>query len=186
MEKSKKEFRKKALAKRNQISKWEREKASGEIVKKIVNLPEYIKAKTVLSYHPLEGEVNVREVTKKALDDGKKVYLPKTYGKNERRMDFIRYDNFSQLTKGDFGVMVPEAGELFLGGGAFVIVPGAAFDRKGNRMGYGKGYYDGFFGKQTMLIKAGVCFEGLLYDDIPVDCHDVRMDMVITERTIIS
>ena len=66
-----------------------------------------------------------------------------------------------------------------------VIVPGVAFDKKYNRMGYGKGYYDRFLKDMTAL-KIGVCHSFQLVDEIPSEPHDIKMDMIVTEREIWS
>ena len=63
---------------------------------------------------------------------------------------------------------------------AVSITPGLAFDRDGGRIGYGGGFYDRFFAEHK-VIKAGVAFHGQILDDLHLEEHDVRMDMVVTD-----
>ena len=67
-----------------------------------------------------------------------------------------------------------------------VIFPGAAFDIEGNRIGYGKGYYDKYISKLTYQpYKIGICYDFQLLDEIPSDTHDIKLDKIITEhRTV--
>ena len=65
-----------------------------------------------------------------------------------------------------------------------IIIPGVAFDRKKNRMGRGKGYYDRFLSKMKAP-KMGICFEFQLFDDIPNDENDVKMDYIVSENELI-
>ena len=66
-----------------------------------------------------------------------------------------------------------------------IIVPGVAFDRKCNRMGRGKGYYDRFLSQHRDMFKIGICFEFQLFDDIPNNQDDVKMDMLVSENDLI-
>ena len=66
-----------------------------------------------------------------------------------------------------------------------IVAPGLAFDRRGGRLGYGKGYYDRFLHQiRGDATKLAVCFECQLFPEIPVLPHDVRMDLVVTENAI--
>ena len=65
-----------------------------------------------------------------------------------------------------------------------VVVPAVAYDRRGNRIGRGKGYYDRLL-HDTRAIKVGVAYDFQLVDDIDAEVHDVAVDYVITERGII-
>ena len=66
----------------------------------------------------------------------------------------------------------------------WIIVPGVAFDKKLNRLGRGKGYYDKLL-VQTSATKIGICYELQLFDEIPAEPHDIKMDFIITENNII-
>src|SRR5690606_25232452 len=94
--------------------------------------------------------------------------------------------SLEELSPGTFGVMEPpEKEEIVLKDIDVVVVPGVAFDRNGYRIGYGAGYYDNFLPKLKSDAKnIAVAFEMQLRDLIPVESHDVKMDMIITEQGI--
>ena len=66
----------------------------------------------------------------------------------------------------------------------WIVVPGVAFDRRMNRLGRGKGYYDRLL-RQTPARKIGICYGLQLVDEIPAEPHDIQMDLIITENDII-
>jgi len=65
-----------------------------------------------------------------------------------------------------------------------VIIPGRAFDRKGNRVGRGRGHYDKFLLDMPRAIKIGVCFHNQLFGSVPQEKHDIQLDYVITNKGI--
>lgn len=143
-------------------------------VKLIRELDCYNKANAVMLYMPIKGEADVTGL----LSDEKVFLLPVT-----ERSDMFAC-KAGVLESGAFNVPEPkdktpfDKKEIDL-----VIVPGVAFDRKGNRTGYGKGYYDRFL-KDMSALKIGVCHSFQLLDEIESEEHDVKMDMIVTEREV--
>ena len=178
----KKKFREEALAKRNSIPSEVRAEKGRQITEHILQSNVYKQAKTVFSFVSMGSEVETREILRQAWKDGKIVAVPKT--EKGRKMIFLRIDSFADLKEGRFGVMepvtgeevVPETGDLFL-------VPGALFDRKKNRVGYGGGYYDTYFEKYRGYRKIGIAFsEQITETDIPVAEYDIPLDDIVTEN----
>ena len=178
----KKKFREEALAKRNSIPSEVRAEKGRQITEHILQSNVYKQAKTVFSFVSMGSEVETREILRQAWRDGKTVAVPKT--ENGRKMIFLRIDSFADLKEGRFGVMepttgeevVPETGDLFL-------VPGALFDRKKNRVGYGGGYYDTYFEKYRGYRKIGIAFsEQITEMDIPTAEYDIPLDDIVTEN----
>ena len=135
-------------------------------------------ASTVMMYYPLGDEVDVAPVIELLAENGKTVVLPQVTG--ETSMVVRRYSGKADLQEGAFGIMEP-CGELFTDYEAIdvAIIPGMAFDRHGNRLGRGKGYYDRFLPLlPTRVYKIGVCFPFQLLDNIPTEEHDIKMDVV--------
>ncbi len=148
---------------------------NGERFSEIIRGMEYYrKAQTVMLYMPVKGEADVT-----GLLCDKKVFLtPVTDG------DDIYACRVGELVKGVFGVMEPAVKEVFDKEKIdLVLVPGVAFDKKGNRMGFGKGYYDRFL-ENINALKIGVCHSFQLVDSVPSEKHDVKMDIIVTEREI--
>ncbi|WP_029067374.1 5-formyltetrahydrofolate cyclo-ligase [Lachnobacterium bovis] len=192
----KKEFRKNALAQRKKIPKDVKNQKSQKIVKKIVESKEYALSDIIFAYAALEDEVNLDELITKALSDGKSVYLPKV---EEDSMQFFKIKSLDDLEKGTFNVREPKAickafddriydliscQETDLNKSSkhqiITYTPGVAFTRKGDRMGYGKGYYDRFFEKYPNLLKIGIAFEEQIYPTTYSQEYDVGLDEVIT------
>ena len=85
----------------------------------------------------------------------------------------------SPTTVGDFNILEPQ-NDPYTGGFDLIIVPGVAFDRHGNRIGRGKGYYDRFLCQHLDVKRIGICFDFQLVDEVPTDPLDIKMDEVIS------
>jgi len=131
-------------------------------------------------------EVALSKAIGKSFVEGKKVYLPKTWLK-ERRLTFHRVYSFSDLVPGPFGLLEPNPKneETDLGSLDVMFVPGLAFDVKGYRLGYGGGFYDRML-RETSALKVGVCYSFQLVESLPVEPHDVPVDLILTEDGIIQ
>ena len=147
---------------------------------------EFAEARVVALYAPIHNEVDTAEVMQAALASTKIVLFPAIC---HNGLEFRRITNSSVLRRGAFNILEPDATcpvhspeEADL-----IVVPGVTFDICGRRIGYGKGYYDKSLhqleGKGRMV---GFCYDFQLVDEIADDPHDVKMDMIITERRTIS
>ena len=144
----------------------------------ILNSENYKKAETVFSFVSMGSEVETKDILEQAWKDGKTVAVPKT-GKG-RVMVFLKIESFADLQKGRFGVMEPVTeAELIPGEDDLFLVPGALFDRKKNRIGYGGGYYDRFIKKHPHAILIGVGYDFQLVEEVPVLRHDQKMHRII-------
>lgn len=168
-------FRKEMLEKRMSIVK---DCTSCAMANQIRQIEAYKNAKNVMIYLPVKNEVDVSLLIN---DSDKNFLVPVMEGD-----DIYACHLTMQLKIGRFGICEPvervkmEKNEIDI-----VIVPGVAFDRNFNRMGYGKGYYDRFL-KDMKALKIGVCHSFQLVDEIPSEPHDIKMDMIVTEREIWS
>ncbi len=178
------------------MPKEERDRKSADIMERIFQSDWYREAGIVLAYVNFRSEVDTGELLRKALLDGKKVYCPRVEGE---KMNFYRILSPDDLEKGYGGIMEPLAKveNLFSVHEAFsdyclMVIPGSAFDRECNRMGYGKGYYDKYLdlisekdaGLTFKIRSVGICFECQMQERIPVEAYDRKMDMVVTEKRI--
>lgn len=133
-------------------------------------------AETVLAYWSMDDEVYTHDFVNKWAGS-KTLLLPCVKGDE---LEFRYFDGEERLQPGE-GYAIPEpVGELFTDWGKIdlILVPGVAFDKSGNRLGRGKGYYDKVL-KQTGACKVGVCFDFQLVERVPVEPHDVKMDRVV-------
>ncbi len=176
----KKQIRESLLQKRELHTKTEED--TNKIIEKLLSLPEIKKAKYILLYYPHRNEVNTLPLIKKFLKEGKNVLLPKVQGNN---IIPIIFKDFSQLKEGYAGIKEPEGKPVSPEKIDIVIVPGVAFDRKGHRLGYGKGYYDRFLSK-TDALKIGLAYDFQIVENLPAEEHDVPLDLIITPTQIIQ
>lgn len=133
-------------------------------------------AETVLAYWSMDDEVYTHDFVNKWAGS-KTLLLPCVKGDE---LELRYFDGEERLQPGE-GYAIPEpVGELFADWGKIdlILVPGVAFDKSGNRLGRGKGYYDKVL-KQTGAYKLGVCFDFQLVECVPVEPHDVKMDRVV-------
>lgn len=138
-------------------------------------------AKKILIYHSMMGEVSTINFMNKWKAE-KEFYLPVVQGED---LNFKKYTSNADLKRSAFGVLEPRSEDIIdYKKVDLIIVPGVAFDRKKNRLGHGKGYYDKFLSKINKT-KMGVCFDFQLLDMLVVEDFDIPMDYIISENDII-
>jgi len=144
------------------------------------------------SYAPSKGEVNPNvflDLLRRMKLDRPLMAFPrvagKVAGKNTLSMHFALLE---ELAPGSYGIPEPkDSAQVVLPENIDVIlVPGLAFDRSGNRLGYGKGYYDHYLlalSQEALVV--GIGYDECLYDEIPAEDHDVRMDYIVTPTEVL-
>ena len=137
----------------------------------------YKQAKTIYGYLPYNQEVRTTPMLQRALDDGKRVAVPKCYGDEMR---FIYLDDLSKVEKGYCGIPEPiEDGPIADDETALVLMPGLAFDKEGHRMGYGGGFYDKFLEKEPNHPTLALCYGFQMFPYLETEDHDIPVDTVI-------
>ena len=137
----------------------------------------YKNAKSIYGYLPYNQEVRTVAMLEQALKDGKRVAVPKCYGDEMR---FIWMDDLSKVEKGYANIPEPIADEPIADDEtALVLMPGLAFDPKGNRMGYGGGFYDKFLARETNHPTLALCYDFQMMDHLEVEAHDLPVDVVL-------
>ena len=148
----------------------------------VMTLPEYVRAEKVMCYASLPEEVETGSLLRAIRGSGRELFLPRTH--RDGRMDAVRVTDDTAFETDRMGIMVPASGaELPPGKLDLVLVPGIAFDRTGNRIGFGRGYYDRFLAK-CVCPAVGLAFEAQLVDGIRPQVHDVPMHRIVTEKTV--
>ena len=143
----------------------------------------YKNAKCIMLYTRLGNETDTKDIINQALSDNKKLVFPVTDGKSGK-ITLYYADGSTEFVIGTFSVSEPKNSDLADPLAIDVIlIPGIAFDKSGNRVGFGKGCYDMFLPK-TKAIKIGFCYHFQICDKIPADQHDIKMDYIITEMGI--
>lgn len=168
----------------------DRENLSKQICLKAKDYVEANNLSEISCYFPISNEVDTREIFDYCLLKQKNIYVPHIYPNSEMKM--IRLDFLSdlQVTKhglfqirGDPKTLMSR--ELNLDKLEVIFTPLLAYDHRKNRLGYGKGYYDKFFSKcPSHVTKIGLAFYAQEAGQIPTENHDIRLDLIITEKTV--
>lgn len=188
----KKELRKEAKSYRKSLSESDRLDKSSAIISNLKALKEFQKAEVFLMYASLPDEVETLSLIREFTEDGKKqVYCPVTQGDE---MEFYRISSVDDLKEGNFHVLEPEPLkerllELQKDIHYCMLMPGLMFDKKGNRLGYGKGYYDKYLArvpKEVNLTTIALSYEKMIKVVIPTEGMDWKTKYIVTEDRIVS
>lgn len=162
---------------------------SGKVCTRLLTSDWYEKSRFIFGYYPLGNEVDCRRFLVQALLDGKVVALPVTSRQrlgedsNLYGMEFFQVTSMTQVVEGAFHVMEPTMDcPLIQTDDAVVIVPGVVFDCEGNRLGYGRGYYDRYFARFPDLYRVAVAYEQQMEEKLAVLPTDIRMHRIYTEE----
>lgn len=157
-----------------------RKSAAEEVFDRLEKTAAFLLADRIMMYHSLPDELYTHDFLKK-WSGKKRFYLPRINGVD---LEVLPYEE-SRLELGTFHIEEPTGNEITDPSEIeLVVVPAVAYDRKGKRLGRGKGFYDRFL-QHTKATKVGVGYEFQLVDELPAEPHDIPMDMVITQKTTI-
>jgi 5-formyltetrahydrofolate cyclo-ligase len=180
------ELRKSSLARREAMPAAERQAAAGAIAARPFPLP--INPGVIVSgFSPLKSEINPLPLLRKLADAGAKLALPVVAGRG-KPLIMRAYAFGQELNSGVWGIREPkdDAPEV---DPDILIVPLAAFDRHGNRIGYGAGYYDMTINRlraRKPVTAVGIAYAAQEVPDVPVTERDARLDLVLTEHETID
>lgn len=161
-----------------QLSGW-----SSSLLEKLESHPLFRSAQTLFLYYSLSDEVQTHEFIRK-WNQEKRIVLPVVSGDN---LELRYFTDTQSLKKGCFGIGEPTDGQLAKENEIdLALIPGVAFDRLGNRLGRGKGYYDRTLKRLGHAYRIGICFDFQIQEKVPTEENDCRMDEVWTENGPIS
>lgn len=180
------ELRQEMRAERAKLSEEEVGRASQLIFERTIELPQVRDAKIVLVYADFDNEVRTGELTGWLLYNGKKVALPLIDDEDDE-LDAVPYRG-NVLVKTKFGFAAPQKGTQLLDPASVdvVICPGLAFTQSGERLGFGKAYYDQFFARAPQAYRIGLAYSFQVVGDIPAEAHDARVNAVVTPDRVFS
>jgi 5-formyltetrahydrofolate cyclo-ligase len=180
----KKILRKQVLELRFNLSSEERKRKSQEIGQRLFSIPEFHEARTILFFASFRSEVETGDMIRRALAMGKRVVLPKV---KDRELALFRITDFDKdVAPGAWNIPEPAKGTPSdLQDIDLIIVPGAAFDEKGNRLGYGAGFYDKLLSDYRKTTIA-LAFEVQIVPTVPADQHDIPIKKIVTEKRVIT
>ncbi|MCB1496133.1 MAG: 5-formyltetrahydrofolate cyclo-ligase [Bauldia sp.] len=174
-----------ALARRDALDDEARRAADAAIAESAMRLLEPLRFQCLSGFLPIRSECDPRPVMDAALGRGADVALPAFI--DRETMVFRSYSPGDPLVAAGFGTREPGAGAAVVAPDV-ILMPLAAFDRSGTRIGYGKGHYDRAIatmrraGRDPLLV--GLAFSVQEVDRIPAEPHDVRLDRLVTDRGV--
>lgn len=168
---------------RADMTRTERFEKSMQIFEQLITVPEFKRADRIYTYVSMDNEIDTIMLIDYSLSLEKRVFVPRVSGKN---MEFYEISDISELNPGYMGIYEPDINgkEPDYSRTGFMCMPGLAFDRSYNRIGYGGGFYDRYLSVDNKLYKAALAYEAQLLESIPAQDGDVRPDMIVTEESI--
>ena len=181
-------IRKDILKIRMNMPKSEVIEKSEKIKNRLFEISKYRNAQTILFYISYDNEVYTHNMIKESMSRGKTIVVPKSDKKN-RKLILSELTNWKDLEVGAYNILEPKKNyikEVSIESIDLIIVPGVVFDRNGNRIGHGMGYYDRLLKKSHNIPRIGLAFEFQIVKKIPIESHDLPVNKIITENRIIN
>lgn len=166
---------------RRSLSEHERREASEAISARIRLLPELLTTRVVLVYAASPYEVDVEAAANHLRTRGVRTLYPRVRGDD---LDLVPVARLDELVDGHRGIREPRGPAADPGIVDAVLVPGVAFDLRGRRLGQGGGHYDRLLPQIDDAMRIGVAFTCQIVPQVPMDDHDIEMDLLVTERSV--
>jgi 5-formyltetrahydrofolate cyclo-ligase len=188
MEENKDVLRGAAMSRRRSLSRSNCQLWSRSIQAKALKLPQYLAARSVALYSPVQNEVETEAILEDSLADGKQVFFPKL--NRQHGPEFVQILSKDNLVARRLGIAEPTGTNvLSMGdcGSLLVFLPGVLFDRQGHRLGRGGGWYDRALaqcGNRGFFI--GLAYEVQIVESLPTESWDQRVHYIITENKLID
>lgn len=180
---AKKNIRDLLILRRSSLSIFEQISLSERIHKKLIMMDEWNRARTIMLYISVGSEVMTLPLINQVVSEGRTLVLPKVV---DRRIVAVAVGKRFRLVSGYKGILEPCVGEVFDSTIDVAIIPLVGFDKRGYRLGYGGGFYDRFLSENMHMVgvRVGIAYECQMVEFLPVEVHDVKLDIVVTERQI--
>lgn len=178
----KREARTAAIRLRDGLGAGYRKTASFSICEKVLE----VARKTdggVFVFRSFGTEIDTSALISGLLDNGRAVYLPRM--KKRGDMDIVRWDGAAPLITNSYGINEPKGPAENGAAIGLIVYPGAAFDLRGGRVGYGGGYYDRWtaaYESAHRALRLGICFDCQIFEEVEREDHDIVVDRVLTEH----
>lgn len=181
---TKDELRTRAFSKRDALSKDWRRRASDAIAALVLDLPDLMHIEPIGAYWPIRSEVDTRPILDGIAGRGQVAALSQIL---HPHLSWRQWRPGDLMIHGGFGVQEPgpDAPQVFP---RVLLMPLAAFDRNGNRLGYGKGHFDrtiAELSKTHPVLTIGLAYSVQEVDAVPAEAHDRPLDLIVTETGIL-
>lgn len=182
----KKDIRRFILGQREKIATNIRMEWDKNIFELLINSEFYTNASVIFAFVSFKSEVNTHIIIEHALKNSKTIYVPRIQSM-EKGMEIFKINSLEDLKTGYFNILEPkescfpaDSNNIDL-----ILMPGVAFDRQGGRVGYGKGFYDGFLRRMNKEVdKIALAYDFQILDKVPMDEFDIKIDGLVTNEGI--
>lgn len=179
--------RKGMLAERDRMGLDDVESKSSLIAQRFFGLDHIAGRRSFLFYADFRNEVKTGNMIRRAIGEGIGVYLPTIDEQSDQIVPVRLFEPDKGLVRDKWGIDVDTNGSAPIEKIDLVILPGVAFDRRGGRLGFGKGYYDRFLsGLDSSVLKVGLCYRFQLLERLPLSEYDAPVDVVVTESGVVG
>ena len=185
MNADKKQLRQRARELRDQ--QVQIEERSHEVIARLEEQAFWKQASKICCYVSFRSEVQTHDLIQRCLESEKSLSVPYCHG-NE--LELFQISAWEELERSKMGILEPgqaiRNSERRVADGTIglMIIPGLAFSREGDRLGYGRGYYDRLLQRQPQCLRVAIGFECQLYETVPREEHDQRMHRIVTEHQV--
>ena len=180
-------IRQKVLHQLRELSPLKKTQAESVMLESLLNWKVFKKAGVIHTFISMPDEPDTRSIIEHCWSSGKKVAVPLVLP-NTFNLIHSEIKSFDRLIYGMYGIQEPSPeSRIIMPPDMFdlVIVPGVAFDKKGRRIGQGKGYYDRFL-ELTSAFRLALAFDCQLLENVPSELHDIPMDAILSESGILE
>lgn len=173
----KKSLRQEMKAKRNALTEEEKSSAAARCLSRLKELPEFMNADWIYAYIACRNELETADIIIWCIENGKHVAVPKVQGEI---MHFYEIHSLQDCVPGAFNIPEPVGEEKDrIDEPGFMLVPGLAFDKEGNRLGYGGGFYDKYLASHKGIITAALAYDFQLVAEVPTEGYDKKMNYIV-------
>lgn len=180
----KKQLRSELKQLRSLLTQSKRREMSQQISRFLHEIDEFNQAKNIFCYISYLSEVDTNSLIDDFIRQNLVLAVPKIVGKTE--MIAVSLSNRSDLERDKMGILTPKSNQINPGPFDIAITPGLGFTENGERLGYGRGYYDRWFSNNDVKLKIGIAFETQIVDTLPLEETDIPLDILVTEKRIID
>ncbi|MEP7196867.1 MAG: 5-formyltetrahydrofolate cyclo-ligase [Saprospiraceae bacterium] len=173
-------LRKEMIAMRNKIDPLIKKDYDSWICSELENMIHKNNFKIIHSFIPMPSEINVIPLLQRLLDQGLKIICPKVLPKS--KMENRILSSLNDLETGVLRTQHPSAANIYHGDYDLIIVPGLAYDKNLNRLGYGGGYYDNFLNGLPRAFNLGIFYPFQLVESVPIEAHDHALNNILSKE----
>jgi 5-formyltetrahydrofolate cyclo-ligase len=183
LEMQKNELRARLKRLRSRITPSLRHQNNLAIATRLLAMSEIKQASSVFCFVSFGTEVETHTLIDEFSRQNKDIAIPRII--ESEYMLSVKFDSWADLTVGQLGILTPPAKAAVIDKFDITLTPGLGFSETGQRLGFGRGYYDKWFEKHDSGLKIAVCYEAQIQKEIPSNKNDVAVDIIVSEERII-